>query len=128
MEHRDTYVGTGAIAALPLDSADPLRDRRFWRALTGWADDDSGFAPALRHPSGRGPVLELCRERRPAIDGVKNRLHLDVRLEAGESADDAVARAVELGGVEADVGWGALPWRVLRDPSGNELCILPASR
>lgn len=126
MEHRDAYRGTGPVAALPLESADPERDRRFWRALTGWVDDDSGFTPALRHASGRGPVLELCPERRPAAPPVKNRLHLDVRLDPGEDADDAVARAVALGGVEIDPGWGPLPWRVLHDPSGNVLCVLPA--
>lgn len=126
MEHRDTYVGSGPLAALPLDSADPERDRRFWRELSGWADDDHGPVPALRHPSGRGPVLELCPEPRPAVAGVKNRLHLDIRLGPGESADDVVAVATELGGAEIDPGWGALPWRVLHDPSGNVLCVLPA--
>ena len=30
MEERAAYVGTGPIAALPLDSADPARDAEFW--------------------------------------------------------------------------------------------------
>ena len=33
---------------------------------------------------------------------------------------------VELGGHERDHDWGELPWRVVTDPSGNELCLLPA--
>ena len=37
-----------------------------------------------------------------------------------------MARVVELGGRELDPGWGELPWRVVADPSGNELCLLPA--
>src|SRR5688500_16837497 len=33
MEHRPSYVDTGPIAALPLDSADPDRDADFWAWL-----------------------------------------------------------------------------------------------
>ena len=39
-----------------------------------------------------------------------------------------MARVVELGGRELDPDWGELPWRVVTDPSGNELCLLPARR
>ena len=126
MEARDRYVRTGPVAALPLDCADPDRDADFWAALTGWVRDDSGHVPELRHRSGLGPLLELLPEPAPKPAGVKNRVHLDVRLEAGEDPDEAVALATRLGGREVDPGWGALPWRVLSDPSGNELCILPA--
>ena len=80
---------------------------------------------ALRHPSGRGPLLELCPE--PAPKGAaKNRLHLDIRLETGDDTDAVLARVVELGGRELHPDWGDLPWRVVADPSGNELCLLPA--
>jgi hypothetical protein len=81
---------------------------------------------ALRHPSGRGVLLELCPEPEPAPPGLKNRLHLDIRLEAGEEPDAVVARVLELGGREFDADWGELPWRVVTDPSGNVLCLLPA--
>src|SRR3954451_20081042 len=60
MEERAEYARTGPIAALPLDSADPGRDAEFWSWLTGWTDS-VGVAPrSLRHPSMRGPLLELC--------------------------------------------------------------------
>ncbi|MGO1355544.1 MAG: VOC family protein, partial [Brachybacterium tyrofermentans] len=36
MEDREEFVGTGPIAALPLDSSDPERDADFWAWLTGW--------------------------------------------------------------------------------------------
>ena len=90
MEDRAAYADTGPVAALPLDSADPDRDAEFWSWLTGWTDV-AGVAPrSLRHPSLRGPLLELCPE--PAPKGTaKNRLHLDVRLETGEDPDDVEA-------------------------------------
>lgn len=127
MEARPEYAVSGPIAALPLDSADPARDAAFWGELSGWGPVSSSMPAALRHPSGRGPLLELCSE--PGPKGVaKNRLHLDIRLEAADDVDAVLARVVELGGRELHPGWGHLPWRVVADPSGNELCLLPSRR
>jgi hypothetical protein len=125
MEDRSVYVDTGPVAALPLDSADPDRDAEFWLWLTGWTDAPGVASRTLRHPSQRGPLLELCPE--PAPKGAtKNRLHLDIRLEAGDSADDVAAGIAERGGREYHPDWGALPWRLYTDPSGNEFCVLAA--
>lgn len=124
MEERAAYVDTGPIAALPLDSADPGRDADFWSWLTGWTDVP-GVAPrSLRHPSMRGPLLELCPQRTPK-GAAKNRLHLDVRLEAADDPDELAARISERGGRELHFDWGELPWRHYADPSGNEFCVLP---
>jgi predicted enzyme related to lactoylglutathione lyase len=125
MEDRAAYADTGPVAALPLDSADPDRDAEFWSWLTGWTHV-AGVAPrSLRHPSLRGPLLELCSEVAPKGPS-KNRLHLDVRLEAGEDPDVVAASITERGGREFHPGWGELPWRHYTDPSGNEFCVLPA--
>jgi len=125
MEDRPEYRLSGPIAALPLDSADPERDAAFWGELSGWVPVASSMAAALRHPSGRGPLLELCPQPAPKGDA-KNRVHLDIRLEAADDPDAVLARVVELGGRELHPDWGDLPWRVVADPSGNELCLLPA--
>jgi hypothetical protein len=125
MEDREAYADTGPLAALPLDSADPDRDAEFWAWLTGWTDVAGAAPRSLRHPSMRGPLLELCPE--PAPKGaVKNRLHLDVRLEAGEDPDEVESRIAERGGARLDQDWCSLPWRSYTDPSGNEFCVLPA--
>ena len=126
MEERPEYATSGPLAALPLDSADPARDAVFWAELSGWQPVPSAMPAALRHPSGRGTLLELCPEPAPKGDAAKNRLHLDIRLEARDDEDAVVARVLELGGSEFDPGWGELPWRLVKDPSGNELCLLPA--
>lgn len=124
MEERGAYRDTGPIAALPLDSADPERDGELYAALTGWVRAD-GVAPVtLRHPSGRGPLLELCPEPEPKVR--QNRTHLDVRPEAG-GPDQAglVELALSLGATRASEAWAqGHPWVVLRDPSGNEFCVL----
>jgi hypothetical protein len=125
MEERPEYATSGPLAALPLDSADPARDALFWAELSGWRPVSSAMPAALRHPSGYGVLLELCQEPSPAQPGLKSRLHLDIRLEAGDEPDSVVARVVELGGREFDADWGELPWRVVTDPSGNVLCLLP---
>jgi hypothetical protein len=35
-----------------------------------------------------------------------------------------VDRLLDLGATLADVGQGEVPWTVLADPEGNELCVL----
>jgi predicted enzyme related to lactoylglutathione lyase len=125
MEERPEYGTSGAIAAMPLDSADPARDAAFWAEVSGWVPVGSPTSGVLRHPSGRGPLLELCPEPGPKTAG-KNRLHLDIRLEAGDDSDAVLARVIELGGTVVRHDWGELPWQVVTDPSGNELCLLPA--
>ena len=51
-----------------------------------------------------------------------NRLHID--LDPDDHAAE-VARVIALGAALADVGQPAdAPWTVLRDPEGNEFCIL----
>lgn len=126
MAERAAYSGTGPIAALPVDCADPARDAEFWSLLSGWTDAP-GIAPrTLRHPSGRGPLLEFCEEPAPKDPHRKNGLHLDLRLEPGEDMDVAARRIADLGGRALSPDWGELPWRVFSDPSGNEFCVLPA--
>lgn len=131
MEYRPEYQHTGPIAGIPIDSADPAGDADFWAWLTGWEVRPDEQIPRLRHRSGFGPWLELCPEPAPKPEGVepdaKNQMHLDIRLEAGDDADQVAAGIVERGGSELEVDWGELPWRVFADPSGNEFCVLPSS-
>lgn len=115
MDERPEYRGTGPLAALPLDSADPDRDATFWAELTGWVPvEGTPGTRALRHPKGVGPLLEFCPETAPHAG--KNRLHLDVRQGAAGDGPPDTARRID----DAD----GLPWVVYADPSGNEFCVL----
>lgn len=125
LERRPEYDDAGPLAALPLAVADPERDHAFWAWLTGWVPVEGTDLPSLQHSSRRGPLLEMLPENAPKGD-VKNRIHLDIRLEPGDDVD-ALAREIKArGGEEKDFGWGDLPWRHFADPSGNEFCLLPA--
>lgn len=127
MEDRAVYVDTGPIAALVLDCADPHRDGELWTWLTGWSVRP-GVAPvSLRHPSGRGPLLELCPQEQPK-GRAKNRVHHDIRLESGDDADEVGDGIGQRGGRRLEPRWGRLPWRVYADSSGNEFCVLPVRR
>ena len=120
------YPDTGPLVAIGLDGADPEVDAGFWSWLTGWvAVPGPAASRSLRHPSARGPVLEL-RPETVAKGPEKNRVHLDVRLEAGDDPDELAAGIERRGGRELDLGFGELPWRHFADPSGNELCLLPS--
>jgi hypothetical protein len=124
MEHRDAYAGSGPLAALPLDSADPDRDVALWAWLTGW-QPVAGVAPhSLRHPSGRGPLLELCPELVPAAG--RNRVHPDFRLERDDDPDEVALGILARGGRELPPEPGLVRRQVFVDGSGNQFCVLPA--
>lgn len=116
------YVGTGAVAAILVDAADPDSMGRFWAHASGWVrSDNAEGSVSLRAPGGRGPWLEFWPQIEPK-DG-KNRLHLDVAPSAGGGVDTEVRRLVALGAEPVDIGQGDVPWVVLADPEGNEFCV-----
>ena len=117
VDDREVPGGTGPLAALSLDSADPDRDAAFWAGITGWTRGTS--AATLRHPSGVGPLLELRQQRGPKRG--KNRVHLDVRRGSG---DVDVVERVLAGGATPLTAPSDHPWLVFADPSGNEFCVL----
>ena len=106
------------VAAVAVDCRDPAGLARWWSRLLGGEVevDDNGVA-TLRVPGG--PVLDFGAV--PEAKAGKNRLHLDLR-----SSDFAAAieQALALGATRADDVYRGDRWRVLRDPEGNEFCIL----
>lgn len=104
------------------DAADPPALAEFWARLLGGertVDKDGDAWVVL--PSG-GPRLDFLRVPEPKT--VKNRLHLDIH-----STDVAAAteEAIALGATRADDVYAGGRWQVLRDPEGNEFCLLPPS-
>ncbi|HTT49888.1 MAG TPA: VOC family protein [Streptosporangiaceae bacterium] len=124
LEPRDRYAGTGPVAAILTDCADPAAEGRFWAAAAGWP---VAYAEAditgLRAPAGTGPFLEFLR----AADAktVQNRVHPDVAPYRDGDPAAEVARLRGLGASPAQVGQtGDESWTVLADPEGNEFCVL----
>ena len=103
-----------------VDSADPGALGRWWAAALDWVvvnDDPEEFE--IRPAPERVPGLLFARVPEPKT--LKNRLHLDFRPD-DQAAE--VSRLEALGATRADVGQGDESWIVLRDPEGNEFCVL----
>lgn len=120
-------VVVSRLTEVAVDCADPHALARFWCAALGYevqeVDEAEGFVsvgpPAAAARPG-APTLGFARVPEPKVG--KNRLHLDVRPEAGDR-DAEVERLLALGATRAG-GDEGLPWVVLLDPEGNEFCVL----
>ena len=113
---------------LVIDANDPPGLARFWAAALGWEvaaeepDEVVVEPPGFDYP---GPAaLPLVFVPTPGAKTVKNRVHLDLATESAGHQADLVARLRELGARPLDIGQGDVPWAVLGDPEGNELCVL----
>jgi Glyoxalase-like domain len=106
------------IAALAIDCHDPPELARWWSRLLGGTVEVDDDGDATLHSPG-GLAIDFLRV--PEAKSGKNRLHLDLR-----SADlaEATEQAVALGATRAHDIYDGGRWRVLRDPEGNEFCIL----
>ena len=101
---------------------DPGALGAWWRAALDWVvvnDDPEEFE--IRPAADRLPGLVVLRAAEH--ETLQNRLHLDVRP---DDRDSGVDRLLALGATRADIGQGEQSWVALRDPEGNEFCILGA--
>ena len=106
------------IAVLVLDCADPPALAAWWkRLLGGELEVDAEGDAFLRVMEG----LRFDFLRVPEPKTVKNRLHLDL---ATTDLAAATEQVVALGAARADDVHPGDSWQVLRDPEGNEFCLL----
>jgi catechol 2,3-dioxygenase-like lactoylglutathione lyase family enzyme len=123
LEPRAVYMDTGPVAAVVVDCADTEETARFWSVAAGWPIGKRiQDVIQLRSPDGAGPYLEML----PSSDQkrVKNRVHLEVAPYADGNAAAEAAALQAAGARLADVGQGEVSWIVLRDPDGQEFCVL----
>jgi hypothetical protein len=115
------YEGTGPLAVVVVECAEPRVLSQFWGQATDWTVlETSDRLARLRSAQGVGPFLEF----RAAASSRPSRVHLDVRPYPGDDQAVEVARLAALGAREADIGQGDVPWTVMADPEGNEFCVL----
>ncbi|WP_030761896.1 VOC family protein [Streptomyces griseus] len=123
LEPRPVYDGTGPIAAVVVDCADPREMARFWGEAMDWTVHEVTDSHAtMRSAEGVGPYLEFLRT--PGPKSVWNRVHLDVRPYPGDDPAAEEARLRALGATDPGIDQSSLPWTVLADPEGNEFCLL----
>ena len=78
--------------------------------------------PEANDDPGAIPVLEFVTV--PEAKSGKNRVHLDLTSQSADDQAAIVDRLLAAGATRADIGQGDVPWVVLADPEGNELCVL----
>ena len=107
-----------------IDCADPYALALFWSRALDVAMDPEDTPGADEAGFDIEPGRSLLFLRVPEPKAGKNRLHLC--LEPRQARDPEVARLLDLGATLHDDqrrpdGTG---WAVLRDPEGNEFCVL----
>jgi Glyoxalase-like domain len=105
----------------------PFKTREEWLAQFDLPEDDSADDAAwLCDPDGVGPRLSILTVPEPKT--AKNRLHMDIRVPGGGSAEQRWARIkaeserlVQAGGTVQEEFDGH--HIMMADPEGNEFCV-----
>jgi uncharacterized glyoxalase superfamily protein PhnB len=118
----DEAPAVAGLAFVVVDSADPPALAAWWhRLLGGSVVVDADGDARLRLDS----TMALDFLRVPDAKAGKNRLHLDL---ATTDLERATEQALALGARPAPDVYTGERWRVLRDPEGNEFCLLAPER
>jgi Glyoxalase-like domain len=111
-----------SVATVTVDCRDPRSLAEFWAAVLGYrfggAEGDEVW---IEDPAGTREDISFAQV--PEEKSIKNRLHLDLR--PSRTRDEEVERLRGLGATVLD-GFGGpeATWTVMRDPEGNEFCVL----
>jgi predicted enzyme related to lactoylglutathione lyase len=111
--------------SVTIDCHGPERLAGFWAEIFGAVEAWRGGDPVQYIDLGRtdrSPVLRFQRVPEPKT--VKNRVHLDVRV---DDIDQACGRVIGLGGARVeqdDIHEYDVVFRVMLDPEGNEFCLV----
>lgn len=102
---------------------DPHLLARFWAEALRWeiGDEVDGVVTLV---STDGTALDIDFAPIPEHKVGPNRFHIDLTTSSVDDQQDTVAGLLELGGRHLDIGQGDVPWVVLADPEGNELCVI----
>lgn len=124
MTDLDDEVGDLHLATVVVNVTDMERGVRFWEAALGYRQRERRWDPEfmmLIDPTGNGMPVSLQLADSESADPAS--IHMDLYT---EEQDKHVARLVALGATQAD-DWDYpedADFIVLRDPDGNEFCII----
>lgn len=109
-----------------VDGHDPEALAAFWSQILGVAvkgrfGDDFVM---LERPTEE--AVAMAFQRVPEAKVVKNRAHVDLQIDDLDAVTELVER---LGGSRVeDHHEEVFRWRVMRDPEGNEFCLMPTGQ
>jgi hypothetical protein len=116
------------LVSVVIDALDLEAQARWWSAALGWPitwEHPEEFEVQPQPNEGPIPVPSLTIVSVHETKSVKNRIHLDLASDSPEHQAAIVDRLLAAGATRVDVGQGPdVPWVVLADPGGNELCVL----
>ncbi|WP_313409359.1 VOC family protein [Aeromicrobium sp.] len=112
-------AGCGTIGTISCDGSRAVGE--FWQAALDWIMVwDEGEETAIQSAHGG---TKISWGGPPLMDKPpKNRWHVDLRPNGDQQAE--VERLETLGATRTDIGQGRVSWVVMRDPDGNEFCVL----
>lgn len=102
-----------------IDAADIHALGQWWSIVLGWPSEITEDGDVQLSPPDGGPTWLFVEV--PEGKAVKNRIHPDFTPDDQQAE---VARLLDLGARQVDIGQGEQSWVVLADPEGNEFCIL----
>jgi len=115
---------TLSVGEITVDCNDVATVAAFWSAaLSIPVDPDaSPYVASMNREGAELPRFLFLKV--PEGKTAKNRLHLDLLVDAASSRDEEVARLVGLGAIhQGDKDEWGHSWAVLNDPEGNEFCL-----
>ena len=125
---RDDGHRIARLDSVTIDCHDPERLAAFWASILGAVEEWRGADPVqyidLEATDGSA-VLRFQRVPEPKT--VKDRIHLDLRV---DDIEEACRRVIELGGVRVEQGdfrEHDVVFRVMLDPEDNEFCLVSAA-
>ena len=124
MSKTSSDVGDLHLATVVINTSDMRRAVDFWCTALGYRPREAAWDPEfmmLQPPDGRGLPVSLQLSDHDHLQPI--RVHLDLYT---SEQDRHVRRLVDLGASEV-TGWPYPPdadFIVLRDPDGNEFCVI----
>jgi glyoxalase superfamily protein len=107
------------IDAVAFDASDPDALSRFWQSLLGGELRPAEDGVIELH----GAAVRLDFVQVPETKQAKNRQHLDLYVPPA-TRSQSIERALHLGASRADDIYDGGLWQCLRDPEGNEFCLV----
>jgi predicted enzyme related to lactoylglutathione lyase len=111
------------LSTIVFDCSDPELLAHFWGGLlgVGVAYRDDTWVALERTPEGGRIAFQPVSE----VKGVKNRLHVDLLVDdlSASTATAVASGATAVGSVVVEANGS---YQVLRDPEGNEFCLVTA--